>query len=760
MHAQDTDVQAAASGPPPPAQDTSGTSPKASSLPRLREDLKYTVHQQQLDLWYAVQDPLTGKFLRLGRREYLLATAMNGRRQVTELIAALQALAPELSASETDVQQLTAWLAKAGMLQTADAPVAKPSHRKIVVNLLYTRVPLLNGPPLEQFATWFLPLVNKFVITLVAITWLWGAASVLLDWDKFTTGASKLFVPDGRLWWLVAWLVLKSAHELGHAVMAVKVGSHIRAAGISFIFFAPVPYVDISDLWTISNRWQRMLCSAGGILFELTIAALAAIVAVNTTHESLQYFCCALATLGTVSTVAFNANPLVRFDGYFFISDLLDRPNLWTEGQSAVKRLVGRIFKPFRPSNGTLHPAVVLYGLGCYQYRIAMLLSLAIWAVLVWQGFGIAMVAWGAYAMLVAPWLKTRAAARQQAAMAPPSTKPAIRTRWYANESLWGCTIAGGLVGLTLYIPSPVQPSVPGVISLQNPITLRAETEGFLQSVLVAVGQPVRQGGLIAILNNPQLELELALKANEIAREQENIQAKRARGELAALQAHEAQLASLQIQVAQLVRQIEGLQVRAPADGALVQHDLHRQLGMFVTPGTPLGLIALPNALEVHLSASQPDAERLRASLGRTVTLTTASGEAAQGWVEKVEPRCSDTLRDPQLGAIYGGSITVELTKDQEGNELLKLPIPRFDVLIRMQTTPHELVLSGENCEQPDLEDPGWIDPAREDRVQGNWIPGQPVWVRVPGQTATLWNAMQVWFQKKWTVWQAQAEQG
>jgi hypothetical protein len=185
-----------------------------------------------------------------------------------------------------------------------------------------------------------------------------------------------------------------------------------------------------------------------------------------------------------------------------------------------------------------------------------------------------------------------------------------------------------------------------------------------------------------------------------------------------------------------------------------VEHDLHRQLGIFVTPGTPLGLIAVPDALEVHLSASQPDAERLRASLGQTVTLTTAIGEKTIGWVEKVEPRCSDTLRAPQLGAIYGGSITVELTKDSDGNELLKLPVPRFDVLIRLDTPPDEIVSAGANGTQRADENSVHEEPALI-----NWSPGQPVWVRVPGESASLWNAMQVWFDRQWDTWQAQAEQ-
>jgi hypothetical protein len=123
-----------------------------------------------------------------------------------------------------------------------------------------------------------------------------------------------------------------------------------------------------------------------------------------------------------------------------------------------------------------------------------------------------------------------------------------------------------------------------------------------------------------------------------------------------------------------------------------------------------------------------------------------------------VEPRCSDTLIDPQLGAIYGGTITVELTTDEQGKELLKLPVPRFDVLIRLDSgnaVGGEGAISGEASWHPAGNQPDLSDLSRP-----NWVAGQPVWARVPGKSATLWLAMRVWFEKKWTTWQAQAEQG
>ncbi len=707
----------------------------AVPLPALREDLTYTVHRQKSDIWYAVQDPRTGKFLRLGRREYLLATAMDGKRPIGDILAALSALDPSLTASEADVQQLAAWLGKAGMLQSDETPTAQMSHRKIVVNLLYTRIPLLSGPLLETIARSLQPLVNRFVIALVVLAWLWGAGSVLLNWDEFTRRASNLFVADGRLWWIAAWLVLKSAHELGHAVMAVKVGSQIRAAGISLIFLAPVPYVDISDLWTISNRWHRVLCSAGGILVELAIAAVAAIVALHTTNESLQYFCCALATMGTLTTVAFNANPLVRFDGYFILSDLIDRPNLWTDGQLAVKRFTAKLFNPFKAIDGPIHPGFLLYGLGSLQYRVVMLASLAIWALLVWQGIGVALVAWGAYGIVIAPWLKQRALARpQQADIAAQANGAKPFIPWLSRERVVGGCIVTTLLAILFCLPSPVQPSAPGVVTLQSPQTLRTETEGTLDQYLVPVGQVVKRGDLIAVLKNSQLELELALKANEVERERESIQAKRARGELAELQSHEAKLVSLQTQLAQLIQRTERLEVRAPVDGTLIQHDLSRQLGKFFKSGTPLGLIATPGAMEVHLSASQKDAERMRECLGSSVEIRLMDGSRAFGRIEKVEPRCTDVLHEPQLAAIYGGSIAVELSQDEAGNESLKLLVPRFDVLI-----------------QPE---------ASHTRGDNFWNPGQTLWVRVPGNSSTLWDGFRQWADAQWSQFQRQLPHG
>lgn len=691
------------------------------------------MHGHDEHVWYAVKLP-DKRFLRLGRKEYLIASALDGQRTAGDVVTALQQLDASLLVSTDDVMQVVSWMNKIGLIRLSNTPASSPAKKgKWGFNPIYTKIPLIDGRYVERVGGWIAPWLSWPVLLVSVAIWLTAAGSVLLHWDLFARTTSDLFVADSWVWWGAAWLVLKTVHELGHAVTAVRVGSPIRSAGISLIFMAPVPFVDLSDLWTIPNRWQRIWCCAGGMLSEITLAAAAALVAVWTDNQSLQYFCCALATMGTVTTLAFNASPLIRFDGYYIVSDMLNYPNLYTDAQLAAKQFVLKCLSPWKAAQQRMTVTLVLYGLACYQYRLVMMVSLAIGTLLALQGIGLALVLWGAYGTILAPLIASHAARRSQAAMSSNVTQRTTgdATKSTANGAIsllvkhWESLLSGGvaiaLCWLALVVPSPLQPVVPGYVALRDPLVIRAGTDGFLIQILVAGDCQVSKGDLIAKLSNPELETELALKRIELASVEETMALKRAQGHLAELQATEAQRESLALQVAQLEHRVEDLQVRSPADGQLVQNDLPQRLGLFLTAGEPLAMVARPNELEVIASVSQQDVPHLRVAVGQSISAYISGGSSLTGKLDKVDPRAIDRLEQPLLAAIYGGPLPVEVQKSVAGEEELKLLQPRFEAHLSLESI---------DCQ----------------RV----TPGQLVWLRSPAQSTTLLDAFSRWCQVKW----------
>ncbi len=692
-------------------------------LPPIRRDLNFTPHLQRGQLWYAVEDPLTGRFLRLGRQEYSIAVQFDGTKNAADVLAAARAIDPTLELSEEDIASLLTWLLRVNFIENPQAPKqprasAKPLTTKSIWDPLGARFPLIPGAAVEWIAHALRPLTSIpaaicFVLLIVA-----SAATLIANWEEYLKYAGRLFVAEGRVWWIVAWLFLKVVHEVGHAVTAVRAGSQIRSAGISFFFFAPVPFIDVSDLWSISNRWQRILCSAGGILFEIAVSAIAVFVAFTAENDSLRYFACAIVTTGTITTVAINANPFIRFDGYYILTDFLQRSNLWSDGQTALRAAIKRVLNPFTPAIDPINPACVVYGIVCSFYRFAMLIGVALWALIVWEGYGLILIAWGVYAWFLAPFLKKRAAAK----LGPspmPGTSPTEQIPLWRE---WGqpalvCT----LIGLALWLPSPVQPSVPGIVTLGEPTIVRTKTEGVLFAVHVVESEHVAIGDLIAEFDNPQLLLTLQLKRIEVAAIEESISVLRARNEIANLQSECAKLVSLKEQLAQLEANVSELHVRAEVAGTVLANDLNRQLGRHFKPGEPLTMIAQPDKLEIKLSASQADHQSMRNCEGRMVRITSSANKRYSGSVEMVDMRGSDKLSEPSLAATYGGPITVALGSKQTDEGGFKLPTPRFEVRIKMDAN-----------DAPGL------------------VTGQLAWARIPDSATSIFGLFQRWVSKKW----------
>ncbi len=685
-------------------------------LPALRRDLRFTPHVQKAHVWYAVEDPQTGRFSKLGRDEYLAAIEMDGNRTAAEVFSRIGENGVESKLTVTAIVALSQWLAGVGLLQLPNRTISnapKVGSAQIVWDPLNARFPLIKGSWVERIAQALQPLVSPIAVLGVSILAAFALIVLILNWEVYWTRSEKLFVAEGRMWWLAAWLLLKTIHECGHAVTAVRAGCQIRSAGISFIFFAPVPFIDVSDLWSIPNRWQRILVSSGGILFEMTVAAICVFVAISTSHDSLAYFACAVATTGTVTTLIFNANPFVRFDGYFILADLVHRPNLWMDGQAAARNLARRIFLPFARSGERNSAVMTAYGLACWFSRVVTMIGFAMWAVLVWQELGILLVAWAGYAWFLAPWWKSNAAARTR--LGQPWTTYLWQSRaWASPSALLVVVIVSSIV------PSPIQPLIPGMVDFEEPTIVRSQSEGFLDEVHAQELSEVRTGELLAVFRNDQLKFQVDAKRIEVAETRESISVYLAKSEINNAQAEKAKLAALEDQLKQLEQNIANLEVRATADGIVVHSDLSKQIGRFFRPGEPLLVIADPGRLEVKLMAGQAEQDLLSRTVGRQLRLIGLNSQRYSGLVSEVDVRGTDKLDEPALSANYGGPITVKLNHTGDAAKGMVLAAPRFEVTVQV----------------PD--------------AKGRFVPGQLAWGYLPLSNKTVAGMFHKWLLQKW----------
>ncbi len=689
-------------------------------LPAIRRDLRFTPHLQHNELWYAVEDRVNGRFLRMGWQEYAAAMQFDGVKDAQEIIAAASAMDETFKLTEVEIGQLVTWLLRVGFLVNPQASTVRRTSPEMlssrsVWDPLGARFALVKGSHVEKVARLLQPLTSVPSAIGVGVLAFIAAITVIVNSGQFFETTSKLFVAEGRVWWIVAWLLLKVVHELGHAVTAVQAGSPIRSAGISFFFFAPVPYIDVSDLWSISNRWQRILCSAGGMLFEIAVASIAVFVAFAADNESLRYLACAIATTGTITTIAFNANPFVRFDGYYILSDLLQKSSLWSDGQSELKSFVRRLLHPFAKRPEEFRPALLAFGLVCAFNRCVMLIGITLWSLIVWQGYGVLIVAWAAYAWFLSPWMKARKTAAIAAAAQPQGP---TKTFW---SQYWQPLTVAALIVIALLAPSPVQPSVPGIVGFREPTIVRTQSEGTLTEVYVDEMDHVKVGDPIAQFENPQLLQVLAIKQLEVAVAEETIAITRARGELAFFQAEQAKLVSLKEQVVQLEKDASELLIVAKVSGTVLANDLKRQIGRNFKPGEPLTMITQPDELEIKLSASQQDHRSLKNSKGRGVQISSSGRNHYFGVIDEIDWRGSDILDEPALAATYGGPITVDIASKANEKEGLKLPSPRFKVRIKM-----------------------------DEGTSKRLVPGQLAWARMPDSSSNLFGLVQRWMKKKW----------
>ncbi|MCP4042407.1 MAG: peptidase M50, partial [Gammaproteobacteria bacterium] len=206
-----------------------------------------------------------------------------------------------------------------------------------------------------------------------------GSLLALANFPDLNAAVDKGILSPGNLVSiLLVFIAIKTLHEFAHAFAVKMWGGDVHEMGITLLVLAPVPYLDASATWGFRDKHKRMLVGAIGILVELFLAALALFVWLLVEPGPVQDGALNALLVASVSTLLFNANPLLRFDGYYVLQDLIEIPNLYSRSSRYYLYLIQRylfgldhVHSPATAAGETAWFAI--YGLGAFFYRLVIL---------------------------------------------------------------------------------------------------------------------------------------------------------------------------------------------------------------------------------------------------------------------------------------------------------------------------------------------------------------------------------------------------
>lgn len=648
---------------------------------KLRDHVRLhrTIYRGQV--WYVLQDRTSGRFHRFTPETYLVISLMDGRHSVQDLWDVACSHLQDKALTQDDIIQLLAQLHQADVL-SGDVPPdieelaergRKLRTRKMLtsfMNPLAVRVGILD-PNEFLNATHYLarPLFSWFgTLLFIAVV---GYAGVLaaIHWEALTSDiGDRVLSTENLFLLLIAYPFIKAIHEMGHAYAVKRWGGDVHEIGIMMLVFMPVPYVDASDSIAFPSKWQRALVGGAGILVEVVLAAVAVIVWVNAEPGLVRAFAFNVMLIGGVSTLLFNGNPLLKFDGYYVLSDLLEIPNLATRANKYASYLVQKYAFDMDTAQSPVTARgegkwLFTYSISAFCYRlfitaaIVALVSqkffivgtlIAIWALILMLGVPLAKMIWF---LLASPLLRRK------------------RARAFR-------VVAAGIgsVAIALFaVPLPYSTLVQGVVWLSGDGIVHAAADGIVTRLLVRPGSEIPAETDLIELEDPLLTARaelLEIRVRELQFRLDRLDLSDPAN--ARIIREELRLTRADMEFAR--RRQEALRVRSQTAGTVVLPEGEDLVGRFVQRGEVVGYVARFEEPVIRVIVPEADADLVRNSTKHmSVRLAEDITQEYEAYVVREVPALSDTLPSLALSTRGGGEISLDPTDAMQRRTLANL---------------------------------------------------------------------------------------
>ncbi|OCX64512.1 hypothetical protein BFP70_10755 [Thioclava sp. SK-1] len=638
----------------------------------LRPGVSVRKHSYRNEDWYVYYEAAHCGFFRARPQTHALILQIAPDRTLNDIWRSYADTSPQTAPGQQDFFDLISALYGANLiyveggvneshiLERALAKKKKPLPARIS-ELLFFRVPLWDPQPflhrhqrsIRAFYSW--PMLVCMGLLLI-----WAAIEFILNADRAFAQSASILQMGNLIPLYVAIFITHFLHELSHAALTKFFGGHVRTMGIMLLMLTPLPYADLTAVWNFRDKWKRAAVGAAGMYADLISCAVATVVWAYSPPGAVNEIALNLMFVTAVYTFVFNINPLMRFDGYYILSDLVEIPNLHTASKAQVVALFRtKVLAEQINPNDRVSPRRRLFLIAFFVtsniYRIMIMLGIVLFVADQYFGLGLLVAFALSYNAFIAPVAK--------------ALKP-LRSPYFLRKhrNILGLSGAGvAVIVLMIFaLPLPDNRRLDGVIEAQVQARVFVPVAGKLAQSTLRDGDRVARGDVLAQLINPELEQQrnalLARRSGALARKAQAI----AMGaqELAAI---EEELSTVDRSLAHITTQLGQLTIRAPHSGVWVHEALRGQQGNWLGRGTEIGTVLDDQTYLFQAVLRQETADGIGGLTAQDVSIKVEGARAQTLHVEQLQilPYSRRELPSLALSPLAGGGTAIS-TEDPE----------------------------------------------------------------------------------------------
>ena len=473
--------------------------------------------------YWVVKEPIGLNYFRFQDEEYELLQKIDGNTSLNELKDWFEATFPPQKITLEELQNFIGMLHRSGLV-IADVPGQGKQLKKrrderkqkellgALTNILCIR---FKGIDPERFLNWLHPKVSwLFSLPAFIFSIILAISALTLVTVQFDVFYSKLpdfqsfFSPTNALWLMVILGLTKALHELGHGLSCTHFGGECHEMGLMILVLTPCPYCNVSDSWMLPNKWKRAAIGAAGMYVEVIIASIATFIWWFTLPGLLNMLCLNIIFISSVTTIMFNANPLLRYDGYYILADVMEIPNLRQKATTILSRKAADWFLGIEPPDDPFLPQrnqifFALYSIAAGIYRWFVLFSILWFMHQIWKPYRLDVIGYAIISVSLIGLIGMPIYKITKFFYVPGRMHKVKKPRFYM--SLAGLA---GIIAFILFVPLPHSVICSLEVRAHDADHVYVEVPGLLEEVYIKPGDKVTAGQELAKLENIEMQIQ------------------------------------------------------------------------------------------------------------------------------------------------------------------------------------------------------------------------------------------------------------